>query len=53
MKNLTLSICNEYIQPGEKANLALQMPDFYSCTPLYMPIKVIHSKKPGPCVDSP
>lgn len=50
MKNTALSICNEHIQPGEKANLALQMPDLYSCAPLYMPIKVIHSKHPGPCL---
>ncbi|MGE4349387.1 MAG: succinylglutamate desuccinylase/aspartoacylase family protein [Candidatus Berkiella sp.] len=50
MKNTPLSICKELIQPGEKANLALQMPDFYSCAPLYMPIKIIHSKKAGPCL---
>lgn len=50
MKNNPLSICKELIQPGEKVNLALQMPDLYSCAPLYMPIKVIHSKTPGPCL---
>lgn len=48
MKNSQLAICDEYIQTGEKVNLALQMPDLYSCAPLYMPIKVIHSKKSGP-----
>ena len=50
MKNLPLSICEELIQPGEKANLALQMPDVYSCAPLYMPIKVIHGTQSGPCM---
>ena len=50
MKNTALCICNEFIQPGEKANLALQMPDLYSCAPLYMPIKVIHGKNAGPCL---
>ncbi len=50
MKNTPLCICNEFIQPGEKANLALQMPDLYSCAPLYMPIKVIHGKSAGPCL---
>lgn len=50
MNNSPLTICNETIQPGEKANLALQMPDLYSCAPLYMPIKVIHGKKAGPCL---
>lgn len=50
IRNSALNICKESIQLGEKANLALQMPDFYSCVPLYMPIKVIHSKNPGPCL---
>lgn len=50
MKNSVLSICNEIIQPGEKVNLALQMPDIYSCAPFYMPIKILHSKKKGPCL---
>lgn len=50
MKNTPLSICKELIYPGEKTNLALQMPDFYSCAPLYMPIKVLHGKKAGPCL---
>ena len=50
MKNTPLSICNEIIQPGEKANLALEMPDLYSCAPIYMPIKVVHGRKAGPCL---
>lgn len=50
MKNTIITICNEAIQPGEKANLALQMPEQYSCAPLYMPIKVIHGKQAGPCL---
>lgn len=50
MKNSALSICNESIQPGEKVNLALKMPDFYSFAPIYRPIKIIHSKHPGPCL---
>lgn len=50
MKNSTLSICNEIIQPGEKVNLALKMPDLFTCAPLYMPIKVVHGKTAGPCL---
>lgn len=50
MKNTPLSICKEFIQPGEKANLALQMPDFYSCAPLYMPIRIVHGKNSGSCL---
>ena len=50
MKNSKLQICNATIHPGERANLALPLPDLYSCTSLYMPIKVIHGKESGPCL---
>ena len=50
MKNSKLEICDAIIQPGEVANLALPLPEQYSCSPLYMPIKVIHGKEKGPCV---
>lgn len=45
-----ISICNTNIHPGEVAHLALPLPEQYSCSPLYMPIKVIHGKKSGPVV---
>lgn len=50
MKNNKLKILDAIIQPGETANLALPLPEQYSCTPLYMPIKVIHGKYKGPCL---
>ncbi len=50
MKNSKLTICDTVIHPGEAANLALPLPEQYSCAPLYMPIKVIHSKVKGPCL---
>lgn len=50
MKNKKLSICNINVNPGEIANLALPLPEQYSCSPMYMPIKVIHGKKQGPCL---
>ena len=50
MKNTTLQICNETIHPGESLSLALPLPELFSCAPLYMPIKVIHGKRPGPCL---
>lgn len=50
MKVKPISICNTNIHPGEVAHLALPLPEQYSCSPLYMPIKVIHGKKSGPCV---
>ena len=50
MKNSKLKICDVTIQPGEEANLALPMPDQYSCAPMYMPIRVIHGKNKGPCL---
>lgn len=45
-----ISLCGTYVHPGETANLALTLPEQYSCAPLYMPIKVIHGKKEGPCL---
>lgn len=50
MKNANLTICNATIHPGETANLALPLPELYSCTSFYMPIKVVHGKNPGPCL---
>lgn len=50
MKNSTIQICNESIHPGESLSLALPLPELFSCAPLYMPIKVIHGKKAGPCL---
>ena len=50
MKNEKLSICDTTIHPGEIANLALPFPERYSCSPLYMPMKVIHGREKGPCL---
>lgn len=49
-KNKPFKICNELIHPGETLSLALPLPEIYSCAPLFMPIKVIHGKKSGPCL---
>ena len=50
MTNTSLTICDAIIHPGEVANLALPLPELYSCTSFYMPIKVVHGKKKGPCL---
>jgi predicted deacylase len=50
MKNSNLTICDVTIQPGEVANLALPLPEFYSCASFYMPIKIVHGKEAGPCL---
>jgi len=50
MKNSKLQICDVTIQPGEETNLALPMPEQYSCSPMYMPIRVVHGKNKGPCL---
>ena len=50
MNNKKIDICGTNVHPGEIANLALPMPEQYSCSPLYMPIKVIHGKNKGPCL---
>jgi predicted deacylase len=50
MTNPILTICNATIHSGESTNLALPLPEQFSCAPLYMPIKVVKGKKPGPCL---
>ncbi len=50
MNNNKIKICNTTIHPNEIANLALPMPAQYSCSPLYMPIKVINGAQKGPCL---
>ncbi len=50
MSNKKITICGTNVHPGEIANLALPLPEKYSCSPLYMPIKVIHGNKAGPCL---
>lgn len=50
MKNSAIKICDANIHPGEKATLALPLPEQYSCSPMYMPIKVINGKQKGPCL---
>ena len=50
MKNKKITICGTNVHPGEIANLALPLPEQYSCAPLYMPIKVIHGEQSGPCL---
>lgn len=50
MKNSNITICNETIHPGEQVSLALPLPEMFSCAPMYMPIKVLHGKKAGPCI---
>lgn len=50
VKAKSIQFCDATIYPGEQANLALPLPELYSCAPMYMPIKIIHGKKSGPCV---
>ncbi len=46
----SIQICDANIHSGEKATLALPLPEQYSCSPMYMPIKVINGKHQGPCL---
>lgn len=50
MRNIKIKICDTFVHPGEMANLAMPLPEQYSCAPLYMPIKVICGIKKGPCL---
>lgn len=49
-KNSTIQICNVSIHPGERLSLALPLPEYFSCAPIYMPLKVHHGKREGPCL---
>lgn len=49
-KSNSLTIGGEKINPGESLNLALPLPELFSCAPIYMPIKVICGKQEGPTV---
>ena len=49
-KQSPLKIADEVIRPGERVSLAVPLPQLFSCAPVYMPVKVIHGKKPGPCL---
>lgn len=50
MSQKKLILCQKSIHPGEIAHLALALPEQYSCSPSYMPIKIIHGTHPGPCL---
>ncbi len=50
IKNDPIKICDAVIHPGEGVSLALPLPEIFSSTPIYMPIKVRHGKQPGPCI---
>ncbi|MBN9229649.1 MAG: hypothetical protein BGO90_08155 [Legionella sp. 40-6] len=49
-KNTNFTLADITIHPGETANLALPLPELYSCTSFNMPLKVIHGKYAGPCL---
>ena len=50
MSHQVIKICDAVIHAGEKATLALPLPEQYSCSPMYMPIKVINGSHDGPCL---
>lgn len=49
-KNSPLTIAGQTILPGERKIIMLPMPELYDCTPLSMPVHVIHGKTPGPAL---
>lgn len=50
MRQSNLEIFHEKIHAGETVSLALPLPELFSCSPVYMPIKVMHGKQSGPCI---
>lgn len=43
-------IGGQSIKPGEKCDIEFPIPNLYTTTALSLPIKVIHSKRPGPVI---
>ena len=50
MKSKPIKLCGVTISPGEKITLALPTPELYTCSPMHIPIHIIHGKKKGPCL---
>ncbi len=42
MKNKKINICDAIVYPGETANLALPLPEQYSCAPVNGSAKLHH-----------
>lgn len=47
-KSRTLKICDVDVEPGEVSNMALPLPEIFSYSPMYMPIKIVHGRYQGP-----
>lgn len=48
MTDTTITIGGQTVQLGENKTINLEMPSLYDCSPMFMPVHVIRSKKPGP-----
>ncbi len=48
MDNQVLMIGDVEVKSGERKSINLPVADLYTGTPLYMPVKVIRGKRPGP-----
>lgn len=46
----SITVYQTEIRPGEHKVLSLPMPNLYDCTPISMPVHVIHGKHPGPVI---
>ncbi len=45
-----LKIHNVIVKPGERAIVQIPMPGLYNASPMTMPVHVLRSKLPGPCL---
>ncbi|NCA70149.1 MAG: succinylglutamate desuccinylase/aspartoacylase family protein [Sphingobacteriia bacterium] len=41
-------IAERAVRPGERARVDIPLPNLYTTTPVYMPVHVIHGRRPGP-----
>jgi predicted deacylase len=43
-----IAIAGREIQAGERARIDIPLPNLYTTTPVFMPVHVIHGRRPGP-----
>lgn len=46
--NKAITIGDQVVKPGQRANISLPVADLYTSTPLSMPVQVICGRRPGP-----
>ncbi len=48
MTSAPVVIAGRTVQPGEHARIDIALPNLYTQTPVFMPVHVVHGRRPGP-----